>query len=54
MVQWLRLLAPKAGGLGLFPGQGTRFPHAATKSLNAERKMEDPEGHKEDPTQPNK
>ena len=24
-VQWLRLRAPRAGGLGLFPGQGTRF-----------------------------
>ena len=24
MVQWLTLLAPKAGGLGLIPGQGTR------------------------------
>ena len=23
VVQWLRLLAPKAGGLGLIPGQGT-------------------------------
>ena len=24
VVQWLRLCVPKAGGLGLFPGQGTR------------------------------
>ena len=24
VVQWLRLCAPKAGGLGLFPSQGTR------------------------------
>ena len=24
-VQWLRLHAPSAGGLGLFPSQGTRF-----------------------------
>ena len=24
MVQWLRLHAPNAGGLGLIPGQGTR------------------------------
>ena len=24
MVQWLRLLTPSAGGLGLIPGQGTR------------------------------
>ena len=26
MVQWLRLHAPNAGGLGSFPGQGTRSP----------------------------
>ncbi|TEA39692.1 hypothetical protein DBR06_SOUSAS3410160, partial [Sousa chinensis] len=37
-VQWLRLHAPNAGGLGLVPGQGTRSqmpqlktPHATTK-----------------------
>ena len=28
VVQWLRLHAPNAGGLGLTPGQ---IPHAATK-----------------------
>ena len=32
VVQWLRLHAPNAGDLGSIPGQGTRFPHAATKS----------------------
>ena len=46
MVQWLRLHAPNAGGLGSIPGQGTRSctlqlrarmpqlkdPHAATKT----------------------
>ena len=40
VVQWLRLCAPNAGGLGLTPGQGTRshmlqlkeIPHAATKN----------------------
>ena len=39
MVQWLRLLAPSAGGPGSIPGQGTRshmpqlkIPHAATKT----------------------
>ncbi|TEA24688.1 hypothetical protein DBR06_SOUSAS6310068, partial [Sousa chinensis] len=25
MVQWLRLYAPNAGGLGLIPCQGTRY-----------------------------
>ena len=25
MVQWLRLCAPSAEGLGLIPGQGTRY-----------------------------
>ena len=28
VVQWLRLCAPNAGGVGLIPGQGTRIPHA--------------------------
>ena len=33
VAQWLRLGAPKAGGLGLIPGQGTRSHMlAATKS----------------------
>ena len=39
MVQWLRLYAPNAGGLGLIPGQGTKshmlqikILHAATKT----------------------
>ena len=39
MVQWLRLHAPNARGLGLIPGQGTRFcmpqlkiPHDARKT----------------------
>ncbi|TEA37350.1 hypothetical protein DBR06_SOUSAS1910041, partial [Sousa chinensis] len=45
VVQWLRLCAPNAGGLGSIPGQGTRshmpqlractsqlkIPHTATK-----------------------
>ncbi|TEA39679.1 hypothetical protein DBR06_SOUSAS3410146, partial [Sousa chinensis] len=38
VVQWLRLRAPNAGGLGSIPGQGTRshvpqlkLLHAATK-----------------------
>ena len=28
-VQWLRLCASQAGGVGLIPGQGTEIPHAA-------------------------
>ena len=28
MVQWLRLQAANAGGMGLIPGQGTKIPHA--------------------------
>ena len=32
VVQWLRLHAPNAGGLGLIPGRGARsHMHAATK-----------------------
>ena len=40
VVQWLRLCAPNAGGLGLIHGQGSRFyilqpkiPHATTKKF---------------------
>ena len=28
MIQWLRLLAPNAGGERLILGQGTKIPHA--------------------------
>ena len=28
-VQWLRLPAPNAGGMGSIPGQGTKIQHAA-------------------------
>ena len=28
MVQWLRLCAPNAGGMGSMPGQGTNVLHA--------------------------
>ena len=50
VVQWLRLCAPNAGGLGSIPGQGTRShmpqlrarmpqlktPHAATKTRRSQ------------------
>ena len=32
VVQWLRLLAPKAGDPSSIPGQGTKIPHATTKT----------------------
>ena len=31
-VQWLRLLAPNTGGMGLIPSQGTKILHAACHS----------------------
>ena len=31
VVQWLRLLAPNAGGMGLIPGQGSKT-HVAPKT----------------------
>ena len=31
VVQWLRLRASNAGGMGSIPGQGTKIPHATTK-----------------------
>ena len=30
VVQWLRLQAPNAGGLGSIPSWGTKIPHAAS------------------------
>ena len=49
MVQWVRLHAPNAGGLGSIPGLGTgSCTYAATKSLHAATK--DPVYHNEDPT----
>ena len=45
VVQWLRLCAPNAGGLGSNPGQGTRshmsqlkIPHTATKTRSSQNK----------------
>ena len=39
MVQWLRLHAPNAGGMGSIPGQGTRSHMPQLKSSRAEMKM---------------
>ena len=38
VVQWLRLQAPKAEGLGLIPVWGTKISHATIKVSNAETK----------------
>ena len=35
VVQWLRLHALNAGGLGLIPSQGIKIPHAATKTQSS-------------------
>ena len=48
VIQWLRLHTPSAGGPGSSPGQGTRFPHATTKSSYGA--TEDPARHNEYPT----
>ena len=37
MAHWLRLHAPKAGGLVSIPGQGTETPHATTKTQESEK-----------------
>ena len=47
VVQWLRLCAPNARGLGSIPGQGTRFHMPQLKSLHAA--TEDQTCHSEDP-----
>ena len=53
VVQWLRLHAPNAEGLGSIPGQGTRsHMHVATKSSHATTK--DPASRNQDMVQPNK
>ena len=36
-VQWLRLCAPIAGGVGLTPGQGTKILHATWYSQKFKR-----------------
>ena len=68
VVQWLRLHAPSAGGLGSIPGQGTRSHKlqlrvcshnyswktqgASTKHPYAAMKMQDPACHSGDLAQP--
>ena len=37
MIQWLRLCASKAEGMGSIPDQGAKIPHAAWHSLKKER-----------------
>jgi len=37
VVQWLRLHAPIAGGMGSIPGWGTKIPHAVKSSKKKER-----------------
>ena len=39
MVQWLRLCASTAGGMGLIPGQGTKIPHARELDLGKLKKV---------------
>ncbi|TEA32806.1 hypothetical protein DBR06_SOUSAS4210129 [Sousa chinensis] len=38
VVQWVRLHAPNAGGLGSIPGQGTRSHMPQPRSLHAATK----------------
>ena len=37
-VQWLRLHASNAGGMGLIPGWGTNIPHASPCGKKGEKK----------------
>ena len=41
VVQWLRLLAPNAGGMGPIPGQGTKIPQATWRDQKKEKRKED-------------
>ena len=47
MVQWLRLQATHAGGLGLIPGQGTRSHMLQLKILPAQTKTQHSQINKE-------
>ena len=38
VVQWLRLQAPNAGGLGSIPSWGTKIPHAASCDQKKKKK----------------
>ena len=40
MVQWLRLRASNARGVGSIPGQGTKIPHAALHHLKKKKKRQ--------------
>ena len=39
VVQWLRLCAPIAGGMGSIPGRETRIPHATGHDLKKKKKF---------------
>ena len=39
-VQWLRLCASSAGGMGSIPGQGTKIPHATQRGKKTEKNKE--------------
>ena len=45
VVQWLRLQAPKAGGLGEMPARGSRSHMQQLKILQAAMKLKDPACH---------
>ena len=38
MVQWLRLLASIAGGMGSIPGRGAKIPHAPRRGQKKKKK----------------
>ena len=42
VVQWLKLRAPNAGGLGFIPAQGTESHMPQLKIMPARTKIEDP------------
>ena len=39
VVQWLRLCASIAGGMGLIPGWGNKIPHAAQNKNLKKKKL---------------
>lgn len=40
VIHWLRLQAPRAGGMGLIPCQGTKITHATWYSPKEERQRQ--------------
>ena len=46
VIQWVRLYASTAGGMGLIPGWGTKIPHAVALPKGKNKQAKNPNKHK--------